>query len=125
MGSITPVNSEAALSISALQTQTTITANSDSSATTASARSIAEFSANSDAVILDASLGTKTSVSAVANSGGDGFQGLYDSLSLTGKQIVDKINEQLKISLPNGVQSLNPADVTPQATADRIVTGVT
>lgn len=49
----------------------------------------------------------------------------FIKLSLTSKEIVDKINEQLKISLPEGVQSLKPEDVTPEATADRIVFGVT
>lgn len=53
------------------------------------------------------------------------FQDLYKSLSITSKQIVDKLNEYLKADLPDGVQSLKPEDVTPEATADRIVSGAT
>ena len=53
------------------------------------------------------------------------FQDLYKSLSITAKAVVDKINEQLGEFLPNGVQSLKPEDVTPEATADRIVAGTT
>ena len=53
------------------------------------------------------------------------FQDLYKSLSITSKQIVDKLNEYLKADLPDGVQSLKPQDVTPEATADRIVSGAT
>ena len=53
------------------------------------------------------------------------FQDLYKSLSITSKQIVDKLNEYLKAQLPDGVQSLKPQDVTPEATADRIVSGAT
>ena len=52
------------------------------------------------------------------------FQDLYKSLTITAKEIVDKINEKLGASLPDGVQSLKPEDVTPEATADRIVKGV-
>lgn len=52
------------------------------------------------------------------------FRELYKSLSLTAKQIVDAINEKIKVQLPEGVQSLKPEDVTPDKTAERIVTGV-
>lgn len=50
---------------------------------------------------------------------------LYKGLTGTAKSIVDKINELLKAKLPNGVQSLNPEEVTAEATADRIVKGAT
>lgn len=53
------------------------------------------------------------------------FEDLYKSLSVTAKKVVDKINELLKAKLPNGVQSLKPEDVTPDATAERIVQGAT
>lgn len=53
------------------------------------------------------------------------FQDLYKSLSVTGQKIIDKLNELLKSKLPNGIQSLKPQDVTPEATADRIVKGAT
>src|SRR5262249_17386689 len=86
-----------------------------------------DIAASSDAVVIDASLGTNiTGTNAAdASDGTPDFQKLYESLSLTGKQIVDKINEQLKTTLPNGVQSLKPEEVTPDATAQRIVDGVT
>lgn len=53
------------------------------------------------------------------------FGELYNGLSITAKKIVDEINELLSAKLPDGVQSLDPSDVTPEATADRIVTGAT
>jgi hypothetical protein len=115
MGSISPVSSLA--SIASLDS-------AKSKKDDKSEKSVAEFTANSDAVILDASLGTK-SAEVNQKKSGDNFQQLYEALSLTGREIVDKINEQLKLTLPEGVQSLKPEDVTPDATADRIVKGVT
>ncbi len=53
------------------------------------------------------------------------FDELYKGLSLTGRNIIDKLNELLKEKLPAGIQSLNPEDVTPEATANRIVKGST
>lgn len=53
------------------------------------------------------------------------FQDLYKSLSITAQKIIDKLNELLKEKIPQGIQSLKPEDVTPEATADRIVTGTT
>ena len=53
------------------------------------------------------------------------FKDLYKSLSITSKEIVDKINELLKSKLPDGVQSLKPSEVTPESTSDTIVQGVT
>ncbi len=85
----------------------------------------AQYIDDSDAVILDASFGTKLSESGKDSAKTGSFQELYQSLSLTAKEIVDKINEQLKTVLPDGVQSLTPEQVTPEATADRIVSGVT
>jgi Domain of unknown function (DUF5610) len=53
------------------------------------------------------------------------FQDLYKSLTITSKQIVDKLNDILKSKLPNGLQSLKPEEVTPEASADFVVRGVT
>ena len=54
-----------------------------------------------------------------------GFGDLYKGLTISAQQIVDKLNEMLKAELPNGLQSLKPEDVTPEATASRIVSGTT
>lgn len=75
---------------------------------------------NSDAVVIATSL---KSVNTAGSTDSPSFQQLYEALSLTAKEIVDKINEQLKASLPDGVQSLTPEQVTPDATAERIVNG--
>jgi hypothetical protein len=50
---------------------------------------------------------------------------LYKGLSISADKIIEKLNELLKKDLPDGIQSLKPEEVTPEATADRIVTGVT
>ncbi len=45
------------------------------------------------------------------------------SLNLTAQEIVEKINELLKDKLPEGVESLDPSEVTPEKTATRIADG--
>ena len=45
------------------------------------------------------------------------------SLNLTAKEIVEKINELLKDKLHEGVESLDPSEVTPEKTATRIADG--
>lgn len=52
------------------------------------------------------------------------LSGLYAGLTGTTKSIIDKLNELLKAKLPNGIQSLKPEEVTPEATAERIVKGI-
>ena len=44
---------------------------------------------------------------------------------LTADEILRRINKELGDQLPEGVESLDPAEHTPEATADRIVSGVT
>ena len=73
-----------------------------------------------DTLVIESSLGDQSGSVSDAN-----FEDLYKSLSVTAKKVVDKINELLKAKLPNGVQSLKPEDVTPDATAERIVQGAT
>lgn len=53
------------------------------------------------------------------------FNEIYKALNESTRSMVDKINALLKAKLPNGVQSLTPDQVTPEATADRIVQGST
>lgn len=45
------------------------------------------------------------------------------ALNLTGQEIVDKLNEILKDKLPEGIESLDPSEVTPEKTAERIADG--
>lgn len=50
---------------------------------------------------------------------------LSKSLNIKAQKIVEKLNELLKAKLPNGLQELKPEEITPEATADRIVSQVT
>jgi len=50
---------------------------------------------------------------------------LYKSLTITAREVIAKLNELLKEELPDGIESLKAEDVTPEATADRIVKQVT
>jgi hypothetical protein len=45
------------------------------------------------------------------------------ALNLTGQEIVDKLNEILKDKLPEGIEGLDPSEVTPEKTANRIADG--
>ncbi len=47
------------------------------------------------------------------------------SLSLTAEQIISKLNEFLKDTLPTGIQSLKADDFTPEKTASSIVSSIT
>ena len=46
------------------------------------------------------------------------------ALSLSADEILARINEELKGVLPEGVESLSPAEATPEATADRVVNSI-
>lgn len=45
------------------------------------------------------------------------------ALTISAQEIVKKLNEILVDKFPDGIETLKPEEVTPQATADRIVTG--
>jgi hypothetical protein len=77
--------------------------------------------AESDALVLEASLGAADSTDQVDTN----FEDLYKGLTIAAKKVIDKLNELLQTQLPQGIQSLKPEEVTSEATADRIVTGAT
>ncbi|MBX7143080.1 MAG: DUF5610 domain-containing protein [Oligoflexia bacterium] len=63
----------------------------------------------------------KASFSVESDQVSAGIDDLPKALSLSADEIVQKLNEMLKDSLPEGIESLKPEDTTPEATADRIV----
>lgn len=67
----------------------------------------------------------KASFSLESDQVSTGINELPQALSLSADEIVQKLNELLKDSLPEGIESLKPEDSTPEATADRIVSQVT
>lgn len=97
-----------------------------SSPATYSANS-AEFTYQADTIKFnkDSLVIQRTLVSYETDTVEIGFGDLYKGLTISAQQIVDKLNELLKAKLPNGIQSLKPEEVTPEATAERIVTGST
>lgn len=66
-----------------------------------------------------------TSSDLTADTVSVGMKQIYKSLTVLGDKIINKLNEILKNDLPDGIQSLKPEDHTPEATAQRIVDGVT
>lgn len=84
-------------------------------------QSILSYSYNAkleiNATILSSTTETPTGEDRVSLN----FNELYKSLTGTAKSIIDKLNELLKAKVPNGIQSLSPEEVTPEATADRLV----
>lgn len=69
---------------------------------------LANLEASNDAADVSLSLGDK-----------------YKSLSISAQKIIAQLNEILQGKLPEGIESLSPEDVTPERTADTIVTGIT
>lgn len=65
---------------------------------------------------LSAKIDTKVSFS---------LNDITGALSLSAEKVMNKLNEILKSQVPDGVQSLDPARYTPEATAERIVEGAT
>jgi len=80
-----------------------------------------QHNANINILIINNSFNKRTSNDSVDVS----YKELYKSLSITAREIMDKLNAMLAEDLPDGIQSLKPADVTPEATANNIVTGAT
>lgn len=85
------------------------------------------FSQREDSLVIESTLQSQsdTSQSSSTDTVNTSFEDLYKSLSVAAKEVIDKLNEILKKDLPNGIQSLSPEQVTPEATADRIVQGAT
>jgi hypothetical protein len=75
-------------------------------------------------VLGEGQVGEVTTDDAVSVSLSSGSNGT-NPYALTAKEILQRINKELKDELPEGIESLDPADHTPEATADRIVSGVT
>ncbi|MBN8549981.1 MAG: DUF5610 domain-containing protein [Deltaproteobacteria bacterium] len=76
---------------------------------------------DSDLLVLQQTLDLSSS----SDTSSASIDDLYKGLSISAQNIVDKLNELLKAKLPDGIQSLKPEEVTPEATAERIVSGVT
>jgi Domain of unknown function (DUF5610) len=76
----------------------------------------AQFS-NSDALVI-------STLSDDAGANDVDFRPSFKALSLTAQEILSKLNEMLQGRLPDGIESLDPAEVTPDATAERIVSGI-
>lgn len=76
-----------------------------------------------NALILDATFGyddSETDDSTVVD-----INRLTQGLSLTADEILQKLNEQLRGSLPEGIESLKPEDYTPDRTATSVVDAIT
>jgi len=103
---------EGLLALNASQTSGSITLSSNNQS--------ASIKFSKESLVLSASFG---------DGGSDrldvGVNDLVKSLSISGQKIIDKLNELLKDKLPNGIQSLKPEEVTPEATADHIVKNIT
>jgi hypothetical protein len=82
---------------------------------------LAQSKAASDAKIIEATLSHPGQPSATVEFS---FDELYKSLSVAGQKMIDELNKILKDSVPNGIQSLDPQEMTPEKTAERIVNGV-
>ncbi len=74
-----------------------------------------------DSLILAASLPGASK----ADDKDTGISDVFKALTVTAQEVVEKLNELLKGDLPDGLEGLNPDEVTPEATAERIVTGAT
>ena len=68
-----------------------------------------------------ANLEASTDAADISLSLGDRYKGL----TISAQKIIAQLNEILQGKLPNGIESLSPEDVTPERTADTIVTGIT
>ena len=53
-----------------------------------------------------------------------GMQEVYKSLTMLADEVLAKLEEILAEDLPDGIRNLKPENHTPEATADRIITGV-
>ena len=85
--------------------------------------SVSDPTQRADLLVIEASFSSQTT--AVSDKVSVDFSDLYKGLSVAGQKIVDKINELIKAKVPDGLQSLRPEDVTPDATAEKIVLGAT
>ena len=91
----------------------------------ASQSSVSPFALNPSAYTSSDEVIVKTLFEGEKDSVDVGVDNIYKSLSISTQKIISKINELLKDSLPDGVESLNADDFTPEKTAERITTALT
>ncbi len=94
---------------------------SSPSALTSLSASIRYTKVEADFLIIQSAFGGDASA---GDSSTAAIDSLPKGLSLNAQEIVSKLNELLKKQLPDGIESLKPEEVTPEATADRIVSQV-
>ncbi len=100
--------------------------NSVSAASAASSYSYSNSALQSqytqDALVLQTSLDTPESSS---DSSVIDIDRLTQGIAVTADQILQKLNELLKDKVPNGIESLDPDDYTPDKTASRVADSIT
>jgi hypothetical protein len=94
--------------------------NSSSSVSNSPLINYTDYKYSGDALVIEKTLSNSNEDSVNID-----FKDKLKSLSITAQEIVKKLNELLKGSLPEGVESLNTADYTADATSTRIVQGAT
>ncbi len=89
---------------------------------------LASERANSNALIVENLLTNKNNEKKSRGGFGDAvavdMNAAVQGIVLTADEIVSRLNEMLSDSLPGGIESLQAEDVTAEATAERIVTGI-
>lgn len=78
-----------------------------------------------DSLVLQATFASGNESENDLDSVSVSFNHITGGLSITAQDVIKKLNEILKGSLPEGLESLNPEDHTAEKTAENIVTGAT
>jgi hypothetical protein len=90
------------------------------SPTTTGFQSAAPFNSRqaTDAIVIESTL-------SATRGRNDSQDQILRALSVTAREVVEKLNELLADKLPEGLKGLKQEDTTPEATAERIVSGAT